>query len=151
MIISFFRADACAFRARSLAPVCPSSVCAWGQSANCLGLCIKAPATAGSQLAWHLPRESPQPLPAGSLPEDSLWPQLEDSTGVAQAASINLLPLVHVSPRPALRQKKGVCQVAGCESGSCSSLQGKISSICFSWELVRCLICFCYSPAHRLH
>lgn len=56
-------------------------------------------------------------------------------------------------PRPALCQRKGLCHAAGCESGSCSSLQGKISSFFFffSWELVHCLTCFCYSPAHRLH
>lgn len=56
-----------------------------------------------------------------------------------------------VCPSPALCQRKGGCHVAGCESGSCFSLQGKISSVCFSWVLVHCLTCFCYSPAHRLH
>ena len=95
---------------------------------------------------------------APSLPQ--LAPSQRTASGHSWRTALGLHNLLQFTsrpsclcawPRPALCQRKGVCHVAGCESGSCSSLQGKISSICFSWELVRCLTCFCYSPAHRLH
>lgn len=133
--IPFFRADASAFRARSLAPVPPARVCTAAVSR--LGRAV-------NQSSCDCREPALPPSPSWLPPRGQQW----DRTG---CSSSSLAPCACVRT-PGQRSGRGrVSDVGGGESGSCSALQGKISSVCLSWELVCCLTCFCYSPAHRLH